>query len=138
MSYEDKIESARQFLIGYFERIKEINPVKSSAEVQAKEFFDKLQIVGVSTDEGLKKLSWEEVVTYLPVIQGILPTMVAKELCLIFRTGMEKSTDENPFKKTLSSARVQQLSPSELIEVYNESYELGWIKAQINLSMAVA
>jgi len=102
MSYEDKIEKAKEIISQFNER------VGKDDAVDAEGFFKKLEKAGGTTEAALQGCSWEDLES-----MG-LPKLLAKQIAGIFRKSEEKEK-----KPAISATRAQSMKPEELLKAYD-------------------
>jgi len=102
MSYEDKIEKAKEIINQYNEHIGRDDAVNTE------EFIKKLEKAGGTTEAALQGCSWEDLET-----MG-LPKLLAKQIAGTFRKSEEKEK-----KPVISAVRAQSMKPVELLKAYD-------------------
>lgn len=102
MSYEDKIEKAKETISQFNEHVGKDDAVDTEG------FIKKLEKAGGTTEAALQGCSWEDLEA-----MG-LPKLLAKQIAGTFRKSEEK--DKKP---VVSATRAQSMKPEELLKSYD-------------------
>lgn len=83
--------------------------------VDEAKFLTKIKLVGATTPERLKALSWEDILKFLPSFEGIQPIFLAKDIAKVWRGG----SDTAPVVRPVSSKKADKMTLEELVAAFD-------------------
>jgi hypothetical protein len=89
----------------------------NSGFIDAKQFTESVKSAGATTVDRLKNLSYEEILSYMPVEGKIKPIHLAKDIAKIFR-GKEEVANTSQ-GRPVSAKKADKMSLKELVENYD-------------------
>lgn len=113
--YQDKLDSAVSIINEHNAALGDFSPNRIDSE----KFINCLKLSGATSEDRLKKLSYEDILECLPdvFIEGLTPkklkpVLIAKDIAKIFREKEEANTEE---KRPVSKVKADRLTIPELI-----------------------
>lgn len=120
----DKYDSVRTLLVSHNEALgynSEEPDNKPAGYVDPDAFTTCIKAAGGTSEDRLKKFSYEDILECLPEHNGVKPKALAKEIAQIFRGKDEEKApqggDHNP--KPVSAKKADRMTPKELVEHFD-------------------
>ncbi len=111
MSYEDKIQSARELIDSH----NSSENLPENKKIDFEEFLKYLQSDGGTTEAALKMCSWEDLVGYWP---GKLPRLLSRMIAEVFRKSSEEK-DKEGTSWAVSPRKAEKLTPAQLVVAFD-------------------
>lgn len=108
---QDKFDSALFIIKDHNDAIGEKNP----GFIDTEKFISNIKACGGTSEERLKSFSYEEILSCLPITEGIKPIILAKHIAKVFR-----DKEEN---RPISGKKAEKMSSRELLENFDPSEE---------------
>jgi hypothetical protein len=113
--YLDRINSAIALIKEHNDAIAP-NATGQPGQVNLVKFIDCIKASGGTSEDRLKRFSYEDILACLPAVDGVKPVIIAKEIAQIFR-GKEDSAAAD--KRPIASRKVSYMTPRELVEAFD-------------------
>ena len=118
---QDKYDSVRILLTAHNEALgeSENSEEKPTGYVDPDSFSTCVKAAGGTSEERLKKFSYEDILECLPSHNNVKPKAIAKEIAQIFRGKDEEPQDVSHSPKPVSSKKAERMTPRELVEHFD-------------------
>lgn len=121
MSYQDKLDRASALIQEHNEAIQPgSNTLETKPEgcIDPTKFINCLKFSGATNEDRLASLSYEDIANCMPVMFGVKPIALAKDIAKVFRSG--KATDStSDDKRPISNKKADRMTPRELVEAFD-------------------
>lgn len=87
-----------------------------SGYVDPDSLVSKIKAMGGTSDDRLKRMSYEEIAMCLPSVDGVQPVVLAKEIASIFRGS---DAQDKPTGTAVGSKKADRMSPSDLVNAFD-------------------
>lgn len=87
--------------------------------VEEEDFLRKIKLLGGTTPDRLKSLSYEDILTALPSFDGVQPVALAKDIAKTWRNLAKGTTDSTTVKRPVSSKKAERMTPEELVASFD-------------------
>lgn len=87
--------------------------------VAEEDFLKKIKLMGGTTPERLKSLSYEEILKALPSFDGVQPVALAKDIAKTWRNSVKGTSDSTSVKRPVSSKKAERMTPEELVASFD-------------------
>lgn len=116
MSIQDKFDAALALIGGHNSALG--SGPDTPGYVDAQDFILKVKIAGGTSEDRLKNLSHEEILSFLPDYKGVRPVALAKDIARIFREKEELVASSDGYRH-VSSKKAEKMSLEELVNSFN-------------------